>query len=123
MLQELKTELGDLNEINFALQLMRADRLSEQEGDKLERNIVGLLTYFLSLDTELNKREVDFKKEMIGKVDENEKKYPANRISIEWESTDDGKRRFKLKNQIRITEEQLKSVRNYNYYLRSEKKI
>ena len=123
MLQELKTELGDLNEINFALQLMRADTLTEKDGDKLERNIVGLLTYLFGLDVELNKREVDFKKKMIDSVDENGKKYPANRISIEWESTDNGKRRFKLKNQIKIVEEQLKSVRNYNYYLRSEKKI
>ncbi len=123
MIEILKEKLGDLNEINFALKLMRAGSLTAKEGDKLERDIVGLLTYFLSLEASYNEKEVDFKKKMINEIDENGKKYPANRISIEWESTDEGKRRFKLKNQIKIVEEQLKSVRNYNYYLRSEKKI
>jgi len=123
MLEELKKELANLDEVNFAIKLMRANRLTEGEGAELESNIIGYYTYCMSQDTVLSAKEADFMEEMLRKEDENGKKYPKNKIEIMWDATDEGKTRYKIANLIKVLQEQLKSVRNYNFYLRSEKKI
>lgn len=122
-MDELKKKLGNIGAITIALDLLRASKLTKEETSELEIKIVGLMTYLMTLHTNLDSKEADFKHKMLGEKDEKGKSLSIARIEIEWNSTEEGKELNKVSKQIKILDEQLKCVRNYNYHLRSESKL